>query len=89
MSAWAELVHSDKSDEHLRLCEEAMMEIQRTERVKCIREISKEISEMVDSGFSSSSIEWRLRKASLCLEETQGNTSLEEAVRKAKEVYED
>jgi hypothetical protein len=54
MSAWAQLVNSNGSEEHLELCNEALMEIQRetarklAEKIRSFRDVIREADWLAD-----------------------------------------
>lgn len=87
MSAWAALVNSDGSDEHLKLCEEALMEIQHVERTQCLRHIAEEVLQMNAEGFSALDV-WVVLDSARVINSHRGDLPfLREAIRVSKEAY--
>ncbi len=53
-SAWLNLVNLDGSNEHMSLCNAALMEVQQVERVRTLRLVANALSEM--AGFKVSTM---------------------------------
>lgn len=87
MSAWAALVNSDGSDEHLKLCEEAMREIQHEERSRCLHRIAGEVRKMSSEGFNARDIGAILSSAKIDISHRGDLPALREAIRVSKEAY--
>ncbi|MFF9879986.1 hypothetical protein [Staphylococcus pasteuri] len=54
-SAWLDLVNLDGSDEHMNLCNAALMEVQQVERIRTLRLVANALAEM--AGFKASTME--------------------------------
>lgn len=54
-TAWLDLVNLDGSDEHMNLCNAALMEVQKVERVRTLRLVANALSVM--AGFKVSTMD--------------------------------